>query len=104
MGENAFDILILGAGPAGVSAALTAKNRGRSVGVLSSRPATTPLWKAHRIDNYPGMTGMTGKELLSAMTDSLTAQNIPLIEGRATGVMAFGKQSLAHRPQPIHFS
>ena len=102
MGQTAFDIFILGAGPAGVSAALTAKNRGRSVAVLSSDPANTPLAKAHRIDNYPGLTGMSGAEMLSAMADSLKAQDIPVITARATGVMSFGKKLMVSAGQDVY--
>ena len=102
MGQTAFDILILGAGPAGVSAALTTKNRGRSVAVLSSDPAGTPLAKAHRIDNYPGLTGLTGAELLTSMTGSLKARDIPLIYGRATGVMPFGDKFMVSAGQDVY--
>ena len=102
MGQNAFDIFILGAGPAGVSAALTARNRGRSVAVLSNDPANTPLAKAHRIDNYPGLPGMSGAELLAAMGDNLKTQDIPAITARATGVMPFGKKLMVSAGQDVY--
>ena len=75
MGENAFDILILGAGPAGISAALTAHARGRSAAILSADPMTAPLAKAHRIDNYPGLAA-SGRDMLSAMAGELARQDI----------------------------
>ena len=51
MDGQVFDILILGAGPAGISAALTAHARGRTVAVLGADPMRSPLARAPRIDN-----------------------------------------------------
>ena len=59
------DILIIGAGPAGCSAALTAINRGRSVLMLDS--GSSALLKASKIDNYPGVPDTDGKTLLETM-------------------------------------
>ena len=89
MDGSAFDILILGAGPAGVSAALTARTRGRSVAVLGSDPMRSALARAERIDNYPGLSGMSGWDMLAAMLGDLERQGIPRITGRATAVMPF---------------
>ena len=50
-----FDILIVGGGPAGISAALTAVNRGKTVGVVANPPETSKLYLAESITNYPGM-------------------------------------------------
>ncbi len=102
MDEKTWDILILGAGPAGISAALTAHARGRSVTVLGADPMTSPLAKAPRIDNYPGLPGMSGRDLLAAMTQSLAAQDIPRIEGRATGVMAFDGKFMVSAEQDVY--
>ena len=46
-----FDILIIGAGPAGVSAALTACNRGKKTGVISNPPESSKLYLAERVSN-----------------------------------------------------
>ena len=45
------DIAIIGAGPAGVAAALTARARGKSVYLVSNDPLHSGLAKAERIDN-----------------------------------------------------
>ena len=92
MTETSFDIVILGGGPAGISAALTACARGRSALVVSNPAGTSSLWKAHRIDNYPGLVGMSGADMLTAMTRGLEEKNIPVVTGRVTGVMPLGKQ------------
>lgn len=57
-----FDVIIIGAGPAGVSAALYAKRANKSVLVLYH--GESQLEKAHLIDNYYGFEGgISGKDL-----------------------------------------
>lgn len=57
-----YDVIIIGAGPAGISAALYAKRANRSVLVLYS--GGSQLEKAHLIDNYYGFPGgISGKDL-----------------------------------------
>ena len=48
------DIVIIGGGPAGISAALTAAQRGKTSVIITSAPEDSLLWKAEKIDNYPG--------------------------------------------------
>ena len=100
--DTVYDILILGAGPAGVSGALTAHARGRSVLVVSNDPMDSPLAKAPAVDNYPGLTGMSGKELLAAMLGGLDSLSIPRVTGRVTGVMPFGNTFMATVGQEIY--
>ena len=59
-----YDILILGRGPAGLSAAVAARGRGKSVLVMGGPWQDSPLAKAERIDNYLGLPGVMGQELL----------------------------------------
>ena len=49
-----YDVIIIGAGPAGVSAALTCVNRGKRVAVISNSSETSSVYKGERITNYPG--------------------------------------------------
>ena len=57
-----YDIIIIGAGPAGISAALYAKRANSNVLVLYQ--GETSLGGAEKIDNYYGFPGgITGKEL-----------------------------------------
>ena len=57
-----YDVIIIGAGPAGISASLYAKRANRSVLVLYH--GESQLEKAHMIDNYYGFPGgITGVQL-----------------------------------------
>lgn len=57
-----YDVIIVGAGPAGISAGLYAKRAGMSVLILYYGESN--LDKAHKIDNYYGFEyGISGQEL-----------------------------------------
>ena len=86
------DIIIIGGGPAGVSAALTAKNRGKSVFIISNGANQSNLWKAHEITNYPGCAGMSGADILKNFRDQLNAANIKVLPGRALNAVQMGKK------------
>ena len=60
-----YDVLVIGGGPAGLSAAVNVRARGGSVLVVSNPPEESPLWRAERVDNHLGMPAMTGGELLA---------------------------------------
>ncbi len=62
-----YDVLVIGGGPAGLSAALNVRARGRSVLVASNPLEENPLWRAEKVDNYLGLPGMSGPQLLTAL-------------------------------------
>lgn len=84
------DIVIIGGGPAGISAALTAAQRGRSVLVVSAGPEGSALWKAEKLDNYPGVPSVSGSALMEAMTAQAEAAGVKFMRGRALSVTPFG--------------
>ena len=62
-----YDVLVIGGGPAGLSAAINVRARGRSALVVSNPLEENPLWRAENVDNYLGLPGRSGAELLTAM-------------------------------------
>lgn len=57
-----YDVIVIGSGPAGITAAIYAKRRNLSILVISKGNGT--LQKAEKIDNYYGFeSGISGKEL-----------------------------------------
>lgn len=60
-----FDIAVVGAGPAGYSAAINARKREKTVVVIGQN--TGWLSRAERIDNYPGLPGVSGPAMLESM-------------------------------------
>jgi thioredoxin reductase (NADPH) len=65
-----YDVIIIGAGPAGLTAGLYAGRRGLSVLILEKQLAAGQLCKAYRIENYPGFPeGIAGFELAEKMLE-----------------------------------
>ena len=84
------DVIIIGGGPAGVSAALTAMHRGKTALIVSSPPEDSPLWKAEHIDNYPGLPGVTGRELLQKLLLHAEGSGAKIMRGRVLSVLPMG--------------
>ena len=62
----AYDVLVIGGGPAGLSAAQNVRARGKTALVVSNPLEENPLWKAKEVDNYLGLPRLSGAELLTA--------------------------------------
>ena len=84
------EIAVIGSGPAGVSAAITAKLRGKRVLLFGSRELSDKIGKAHRIQNYPGLPDVTGEELRAAFQRHLDSMGIAVTEARVNAVYAMG--------------
>ena len=83
-----FDIAVIGAGPAGYSAALNARKREKSVIVIGQN--TGWLTRAERIDNYAGMPGISGQEMLAVMRDQAKDMGAELRQGVVHQVIDMG--------------
>lgn len=74
-----YDVIIVGSGPAGISASLYAKRRKLSVLVISK--GNGALGKTEQIDNYYGFPkGISGKELYKNGVEQAKALGVELIE------------------------
>lgn len=58
-----FDILIIGGGPAGLTAALYARRAGRTVLVLEKAAVGGQIASSPRVENFPGILTISGAEL-----------------------------------------
>lgn len=86
-----YDLLIIGGGPAGLSAAMTARNRNLSVCVVCGGAADSALYKAGRVTNYPGVPDVSGPALLEAMTQQARDLGADMLRERALSAMPMGK-------------
>ena len=73
-----YDIIIIGSGPAGVSAAVYAKRGGANVLVISKDTGT--LGKAKKIENYYGFKNISGKDLYENGLKQLENLNIEFVK------------------------
>lgn len=80
-----YDVIIIGAGPAGISAALYARRANLSVLVLYH--GSSQLEKAHKIDNYYGFPqGTDGPTLYAAGIAQAQALGVQVIDAEVTGI------------------
>ena len=89
-GMERVDIAIIGTGPAGVSAAITAKVRNKSVLLIGSRELSEKMSKAHQILNYPGLPEVSGADLVAGDKKQLAGLGIEVTEKRVNAVYAMG--------------
>jgi len=85
-----YDIAIIGTGPAGLSAALTAKVRNKSILLIGSKNSSVKVEKAHEIQNYLGLPKIAGADMQKAFLDHVASMDIEITEGRVSTVYAMG--------------
>ena len=85
-----YDIAVIGSGPAGLSAAVQARARNRSVLVVGGDDRDNPLYKTPRIDNYLGFPQVSGKELLERFRAHADDMGVTRKEGRVLNIMPMG--------------
>ncbi len=62
-----YDIAVLGGGPAGLAAAVSARVRSKTVAVISNAMTENGLYRSKLVPNYPGVPDISGSALLEAM-------------------------------------
>ena len=85
-----LDLLIIGSGPAAWSCALTARKRDLDCAVVVSGANAGWLARAERIDNYPGLPGVSGQELLRIFRQQAEDAGAAVIAGVARQVQPLG--------------
>ena len=86
-----YDIAIIGTGPAGVSAAITATIRNKKIILFGSWELSDKIRKAHLIQNYPGLPECSGEDLSNAFAAHLEKMGIEITEEKITAVYPMGE-------------
>ena len=81
-----YDIAIIGAGPAGMTAALYARRAEKSVLVIEKGAFGGQMTFSPRIENYPGFASVSGIELADAMVGQVLEQGAELEPDEITSV------------------
>lgn len=71
--ERQVDLVVIGAGPAGLTAALYASRAGLKTMILESGAPGGKLVKTHQISNYPGVKTLAGTDLAMSMLEQATS-------------------------------
>ena len=70
----AYDVIIAGGGPAGMTAALYALRNGKSVLIIEKEGFGGQITHSPRVENYPGTLSMSGNEFADKLFDQIIAQ------------------------------
>lgn len=85
-----YDIAVIGGGPAGLSAAINARARNKTVLVVTNDYKESPLYRAERVDNYLGMPGQSGAQLLDRYHSHAQDMGVSFRSGRVLNIMPMG--------------
>ncbi len=81
-----YDIIVVGAGPAGLTAALYARRAEKSVLVLEKSTFGGQMTYSPKIENYPAILSMSGNELADKMVEQVLAQGAEVDMDTVTAV------------------
>ena len=85
-----YDIAVIGGGPAGLSAAVNARARNKTVAVISSDLRQNGLYRSPHVPNYPGLPDISGRELLERMNAHAEKMGAELIGKRLISALSMG--------------
>ncbi len=74
------DVIILGSGPAGLTAAIYAQRFGFKTAVVAGRKWGGQLMYTTDVENYPGFAKIMGPELMQKMRDQVASLGVEIIE------------------------
>ena len=86
-----FDILIIGGGPAGISAGIYAKRAGKSVAIIEKSVPGGQVAVTGEVENYPGVGRLSGAELATKFYDHAISLGVEFIFDEALEAFLKGK-------------
>ena len=81
-----YDILIIGGGPAGLTAAIYAARAGKRTAILEREAVGGQIVSAPLVENYPGAPSVSGAELAGRMRAQAEALGAELLYTEAAGL------------------
>ena len=81
-----YDIVIVGAGPAGLTAAVYARRANKSVLLLDKGAFGGQITFSPKIENYPGFESISGSELADKMVEQALSQGAEVEVEAVTGI------------------
>ena len=80
------DIIVIGAGPAGLTAALYARRAEKSVLVIEKSTFGGQITHSPRVENYPGFLEMSGNEFADKLIEQVIAQGAEIELDEVVGI------------------
>lgn len=86
-----YDVIVIGGGPAGMTAALYALRNGKTALVLEKHGIGGQITYSPKVENYPGTLQMSGNEFADRFFEQILAQGADVELEKATGIELDGK-------------
>lgn len=83
---NTYDIIVIGAGPAGLSAALYARRADKKTLVLEAGAYGGQIINATKLENYPGTPGVSGLDFASTLYQQVVDHGGEIVFEAATNI------------------
>ena len=84
-----YDVIIVGAGPAGMTAALYTQRNGKSALVIEKGSIGGQITYSPKVENIPGFASLSGNEFADKFMEQILAQGAELELEQVTGIEAF---------------
>ncbi|MBQ8518940.1 MAG: NAD(P)/FAD-dependent oxidoreductase [Agathobacter sp.] len=85
-----YDCIIIGSGPAGLSAAINLKTYQKNFLWFGNAQLSEKVQKAEKVVNYPGMPEITGQELAAAFVEHKEHQGLEIIDKIVSSIYDMG--------------
>ena len=82
------DVIVVGGGPAGMTAALYALRNGKSALVIEKAGFGGQITHSPKVENYPGTLSMSGNEFAESLVDQILTQGAEIEVETVTGIRA----------------
>ena len=99
-----YDLIVVGAGPAGLTAAIYARRADKSVLVLDKGMFGGPMTFSPKIENYPGFEQISGNELAEKMVSQAIEMGAELDMAEVTGIEKEGDVFCVYSGDDIYMS
>lgn len=84
--ENKYDVLIIGAGPAGLTAAIYLARNNVNVALIEAKTPGGKISEQSKIENYPGFNSVSGTELSISMFSQARENGAKFIIGKVISI------------------
>ena len=84
--KNFYDVVVIGGGPAGLTAAVYARRAEKSVLIIEKESFGGQITKSPRVENYPGFTEISGNELADKFLEQIMVQGAEIELDEVTGI------------------
>ena len=99
-----FDIIIIGAGTAGLTAALYGARAGKKVLVLEEKNTGGQIINSPTIENYPGIRHISGYEFIQSLQEQAEAAGATIQNSRAQKIVDQGEGKVVMTKEKLYQS